>query len=157
MNKWIKSTATVKWIPGAATDAMKHHIKGSLEISSRDNKILHNEINNLKSNENWEKIASNFVSLLLSVKNEKTMVYISSLIIRNEQLDNKRKEVNDFIKQRCLTMHLLFIDNQNIKIGMLKKVACTLMKMRQNGWWKTFCFNVTKWYETILLYQQKFF
>ena len=55
-----------------------------------------------------KKIASNIVDLGLSLKNEKTMVYISSLVIRNDKLDKKRKEVNDFIKQQCLTNHLYY-------------------------------------------------
>ena len=55
--------------------------------------------NNLKSDDNSEKIPSDIVDLGLSVKNEKTMVYVSSLIIRNDRLDKKWKEVNDFIKQ----------------------------------------------------------
>lgn len=47
------------------------------------------------------------------------MVYISSLVIRNDKSDKKRKEINDFIKQQYLTKHLLFIDN--IKLGLLNK------------------------------------
>ena len=47
------------------------------------------------------------------------MVYISSLVITNDKSDKKRKEINDFIKQQCLTKHLLFIDN--IKLGLLNK------------------------------------
>ena len=54
--------------------------------------------NNLKSDDNSEKIANDIVDLSLSVKNEKTMVYISSLVIRNDKLGKKRKEVNDVIR-----------------------------------------------------------
>ena len=83
--------------------AMKHYLKDRLEDSSPDNIILHHRINNLKSDNDSEKIASDIVNLGLSGKNEKTMVYISSLVIRNDKLDKKRKEVNDFIKQQCFT------------------------------------------------------
>ena len=63
--------------------------------------------NNLKSDNNLEKNANDIVNLGLSVKNENTMVYISSLLIRNDKLDKIRKEVNDFIKPQYLTNHSL--------------------------------------------------
>ena len=110
LNKRMKSAVSVRCIPGATTNAMKHHLKGCLEDSSPDNIILHHETNNLKSADNSEKIASDIVNLGLSVKNEKTKVYISSLVIRNDKLDKKLKEVNDFIKKHYLTKHLSFID-----------------------------------------------
>ena len=94
----MKCTVTVRCIPGATTNAMKHHLKGCLEDSSPNSIILRCGTNNLKSDDNSEKIASDIVNLGLSVKNEKTMIYISSLVIRNEKLDKKRKKVNDFIK-----------------------------------------------------------
>ena len=95
----MKSTVSVRCIPVTTTNAMKHHLEGCLEDTSSDNVILHHGTNNLKSDDNSEKIASNIVDLGLSVNNEKSMVYISSLIIRNDELHKKRKEVNDFIKQ----------------------------------------------------------
>ena len=94
----MKSTVLVRCIPGPTTNAVKHHLKGCLEDTSPDNLILHHGTNKLKSDDNSEKIASNIVDLVLSLKNEKTMVYISSLIMRNDKLDKKRKEVNDSIK-----------------------------------------------------------
>ena len=90
-------------------NAMKHHLKSCLEDSYPDNKILHHSTNNLKSDNNSEKIASDIVNLGLSVKNGKTMVYLSSVAIRNDRLDKKRKEVNYFLKQKCFTNHLFFL------------------------------------------------
>ena len=95
----MKSTVSVGCVPGATTNAMKHQLKSCLEDTSPDNLVLHHGTNNLKNDDNSEKIASDIVDLGLSVKNEKTMVYISSLIIRNDKLDKKRKEVDDSIKQ----------------------------------------------------------
>ena len=100
---------------------MKHHLNGCLKDSSPDNIKLPHGTNNLKSDDNSEKIASDIVNLGLSVKNETTMVYISSLVIRNDKLDKKRKEISDFIKQLCLTNNLFFKDNENINLGMLNK------------------------------------
>ena len=73
----------------ATTNAMIRRLRGCLEDTSPDNLILHHGTNNLKSDDNSEKIASDIVDLGLSVKNEKTMVYISSLIIRNDKFYKK--------------------------------------------------------------------
>ena len=62
---------------------MEDHLKGCLEDSSPDNKILHHETNNLKSDDNSEKVATFIVHLGLLVQNEKTIVNILSLVIRN--------------------------------------------------------------------------
>ena len=66
-------------------------------------------------------------------------------------LSMKRKEVNDFIKQQCLTNHLCFIDNENINLRMLNKSG---LRINENGakWFvNNFCFSMTKWHETICL------
>ena len=147
----MKTTVSVRCILGATTNAMKHHLKGCLEDTSPDNLILHHGTNNLKSDDNSEKIASDIVDLGLSVKNEKTMVYISSLIIRNDKLDKKRKEVNDFIKQQCLTNHLCFIDNENINLRMLNKSGLHLNENGTKRLVNNFFFSMTKWHETISL------
>ena len=65
----MKSAVSVRCIPGATTNAMKHHLKGCLEDSSPDNIILHHGTDNLKSEDISEKIASDNVNLGLSVKN----------------------------------------------------------------------------------------
>ena len=49
-------------------NAMKHHLKGCLEDSSPDNIIINHGTNNLKSDDNSEKIAIDIFNLGLSVK-----------------------------------------------------------------------------------------
>ena len=41
LNKQMKSTVSVRCIPRATTNAMKHHFKGCLDDTSPDNLILH--------------------------------------------------------------------------------------------------------------------
>ena len=72
------------------------------------------------------------------------MVYISSLVIRNNKLDKKRKEVNDFIKQQCLSNHLVFIDNENINLGTLSKSVIHLNENDAKRLVNNFCFSMTK-------------
>ena len=49
------------------------------------------------------------------------MAYISSLVIRNDKLDKKRKKVNEFMIKKCLTKHFLFVDDENVKLAILNK------------------------------------
>ena len=128
----------------ATTNAMIRRLRGCLEDTSPDNLILHHGTNNVKNDNDSEKIASDIVDLGLSVKNEKTMVYISSLIIRNDKLDKKRKEVNDSIKQQCLTNHLCFIDNENINLRMLNKSGLHLNENGTKRLVNNFFFSMTK-------------
>ena len=75
----------------------------------------------MKDDSTSENAATDIVNLGLSVKNEKTIVYISSLIIRNDKLDIKRKEVNEFIEKQCIFNQLLFLYNKDINLGTLNK------------------------------------
>ena len=79
------------------------------------------------------------------------MVYISSLIIRSNKLDEKRKEVNDLIKQQCLTNQLCFIDNENINLRMLNKSGLHLNENGMKRLGNNICFSMTEWHETIYL------
>lgn len=75
----------------------------------------------MKGSNTSENASTDIVNLGVSVKNEKTIVYISSLIIRNEKLDKNWKQVDELIKKQWLVNHLLFLYNENIKLGMLNK------------------------------------
>ena len=81
---------------------MKHYLKGCLEDSSPDNIILHHGTNNPKSDNNSEKISRDIVNLGLSVKNEMTMVYISSSVIRNDKLYKKEKKLMIILNSNTL-------------------------------------------------------
>ena len=48
----------------------------------------------LKSGNLSQKIATDIVNLALTIRSEKTKVFISGLTIRNDNLDKRRKEVN---------------------------------------------------------------
>ena len=124
---------------------MKHHLQGCLDDIFPDNIIIYHGTNNLNIDDNSEKIASNIVDLGLSVKNEKTMVYISSLVIRNDKLDKNEKKLMILFKlQQCLTNHLRFIDNENINLRMLNKSGLHLNKNGTKRLVNNFCFSMTK-------------
>ena len=84
------------------------------------------------------------MNLGLPIKNEKTIVYISSLVINNDKLIKKRKEVHDFMKQQCLTNYLLFLDDESIDLEILNKSGLHLNENITKWSVNIFCFSMTK-------------
>ena len=101
LNKRMKSSYAVKSIPGATTKGIKHHVKGRLEDNSPDSIILHVETSNLKNKESIEDIAYDIMDVAISITNENTNVFRSGLTVRNDRLNDKRKNVNNLLKRRC--------------------------------------------------------
>ena len=66
---------------------MAHHVNGCREDISPDTEISHHGSNDLKSGDTSEKIATDIVSLALTIQSEKTKAFISGLTIRNDNLD----------------------------------------------------------------------
>ena len=91
LNKRMKSSVTVKSIPGVTTKDMKHHIKGCLEDNSVDSIILHVETNNLKNKESVEDIANDVKNTAMLIRNEKTSVFVSDLTVQNNRFNDKGK------------------------------------------------------------------
>ena len=100
LNKRMKSNVSVRSIPGTSTNAKIHHVKECLEDISPDTVILPHVTNDLKSGNTSEKIATDIVNLALTIQNEKTKVFISGLTIRNDSLDKRRIEVNQFLERK---------------------------------------------------------
>ena len=121
LNKRMKSNVSVRSIPGTSTNGMVHHVKECLEDISPDTVMLNHETNDLKNVNTSEKIATGIFNLALTIQSEKIKVFISGLTIRNENLDKRRKEVNQLLERKCLVAKLSYIDNQNINLKMLNQ------------------------------------
>ena len=133
LNKRMKSTVSVRSIPGASKSGMAHHVKGCLEDISPDTVILHHGTNDLKSSNTSEKIAADIVNLVLTIQNEKTKVFTSGLTVRKDDLDKRRKEVNQPFERKYLVEKLGFIDNQNINLKMLNQSGLHLNEYGTRG------------------------
>ena len=72
----MTSIVLVRSISDATTKAMKHHVMGCLEDESSDTILLHPGINDLRSEESAEKIASNIINVALSAKNKKKTLFM---------------------------------------------------------------------------------
>ena len=110
---------------------MKHHVKGCLEDNSPDSIILHVVTNNLKNKESVEDIANDIMGVAVSIRNEKTNVFVSVLTVRNDRLNDKGNNVNSLLKRKCDEEKTCFVvDNTNINVGMLNNSDLHLNEQR---------------------------
>ena len=96
---------------------MKRHVRGCLEDNSSDTVILHFGTNNLKNNENGEDIATDIMNLAISVK--KQTVVVCGINFRNDKINDKGKNINSLLKQKCEEEKIVFVGNANITVSML--------------------------------------
>ena len=101
LNKRMKSTVSVRSIPGSSTNGMAHHVKGCLEDISPDTVILHHGTSDMNIDNTSVKIATNKVNLASTIQSEKSKIFISGMIIRKS-----------FINKG-------FIGNQNVNLKLL--------------------------------------
>ena len=126
---------------------MKHHVKGCLEDNSPDSIILHVVTNNLKNKESVEDIANDIMGVAMSIRNEKTNVFVSVLTVRNDRLNDKGNNVNSLLKRKCDEEKTCFVvDNTNINVGMLNNSDLHLSEQRTTRFVNNFCMDtvVTK-------------
>lgn len=98
---------------GARTSAMKHHANASLEFDP-DVYAVHIGTNDLKLEKSPSEIANNILEIGLQLMNDHNKVFISSIVTRRDDSNEKGKKVNDFLKLRCPNYLLGYIDNSNI-------------------------------------------
>ena len=142
LNKRMRSTVSVRSIPGATTKGMIHHVKGCLEDTSPDFIILHHGTNDLNSNSTSEEIADKILNLAASIKTSKNQVFVSGLVIRKDKLNKKGNEVNELLKNEYGIRQLSFIDNKNICLGMLSKSGIHLNEYGTTRLVNNFCFSM---------------
>ena len=97
----MKSTVSVRSIPGSSTNGMAHHIKGCLEDISPNTVILHHGTSNMNIDNTSVKVATNIVNLASTIQSQKSKIFISGMIIRKRFVNKS------------------FIDNQNINLKLL--------------------------------------
>ena len=142
LNKRMRSTVSVRSIPGATTNGMIYHVKGCLEDTSPDFIILHHGTNDLNGNSTSEEIADKILNLAASIKTSKNQVFVSGLVIRKDKLNKKSNEVNALLKNKCGIKQMSFIDNKNIKLGMLNKSEIHLNETGTTRLVNNFCYSM---------------
>ena len=104
----------VKSFPGATVQDMQDYAKPILR-KKPDTVIYHAGTNDLASKNVTETI-DEIRMQLTNIKKSGIRVLASSLTVRNDKLDTKRKEVNHLLKTLCTEEDIEFIDNENVTL-----------------------------------------
>ena len=95
---------------------MDFYIKPSLKHKP-DSMIIHVGTNNLRSKESSDEITDNILKHAMDAKKKINEVAISSIVIRDDDLYCKGKQVNNILQRKVAEYELCFIDNNNLKIS----------------------------------------
>ena len=98
---------------GARTSAMKHHAKASEDFSS-DIYLGHAGTNDLKLEKTPDEIANDLLEIGLQLKKGDNKVFISGILTRRDNYNEKGKKDNECLKLRCSNYLLDYIDNSGI-------------------------------------------
>ena len=110
----------VKCFPGANVTDMIDYSKPSLR--RKPNVIIyHAGTNSLNTEEQPNKIAKDIIKQAIDMKTDHNKIFISSILFRNDKLNEKGMIVNDFLKIKCSDLDLCYIDNSNITNAHLNK------------------------------------
>ena len=99
---------------GSKVDCMKDYMKPCIRENNPYHLIFHVGTNDVSSNKKAKSIAESVVSLVKEVKASKRDVSISSIILRNDNWNNKVMEVNSYLKDLCESNDIPFINNTTI-------------------------------------------
>ena len=91
---------------------MSSYVKPTLE-EKPDITILHMGTNNLSSEGEPDKIANNIVDVAVACKQTGCEVIISALLPRGDKFSDKAKEVNDNLKELCLSKNISLMEHHN--------------------------------------------
>ena len=105
--------AYVRSQSSATTQDMKDHVNPSRKYKP-ELYILHCGTNDLRTRKQPVEIANEIIELALDLKTDENEVAVSSIVVRNDKLDSKGKEVNDFLEIKSSQFNLGFIKHNNI-------------------------------------------
>ena len=106
----------VKSFPGAKSKQMKHFMHETLRNEHLDHVIVHAGTNDLQLDESPHKIANSIVNnLMSSIENYDTILSISAITCRDDELRHKARQVNNILRVSCKERNIGFIEHDNIQ------------------------------------------
>ena len=105
----------VKHFSGAKTEDMNYYIKPTQEKQPVQI-IIHFDTNDLRGNKNSDEITNEIVEFENSIKTGENNVVVSSIVSRKDRFNNKAKEVNENLKDKCEEHNLQLIQHHNINL-----------------------------------------
>ena len=76
--------------------------------------IFHAGTNDLRFGKRPEEIADEIIEVAASLQTNENEVAVSAIVTRNDNLNDKGKRVNEFLKLKTRQFDLAFIDHSNI-------------------------------------------
>ena len=107
-----KKHVVVKHFSGAKIEDMKHYVKPTQEKQPAQI-IIHIGTNDLPANKNTDEIANKIVGFTNSIKTSENNVVVSSIVSRKDRFNNKAKEVNENLKDKCEEHNLQLIQHHS--------------------------------------------
>ena len=98
---------------GAKTSAMKHHANASKEFEN-DIYVCSFGTNDLILDDTTDVIGKRIIDVSLQLKEDVNQVFVSSILPRKDNLNEKGTKVNDYLRSRCQDYGLRFIDNSGV-------------------------------------------
>ena len=109
-----KRKVYVRQFSGSKADCMKDYMKPCIRENNPDHLIFHVGTKDVLSNKTAKCIAESILSLSKEVKASKLDVSVSSIILRNDNWNNKVMEVNSYLMDLCESNDISFINNATI-------------------------------------------
>ena len=109
-----KERIFIKSFPGSTIECMHDYIKPSLKYDP-EQIIIHIETNDLRREKEPNEIAEEILQLALNIETDENDVSISTILPRNDELNEIGMMVNDVLKLKCSEYNIGFMDNNNFK------------------------------------------
>ena len=103
----------VKYFSGAKIEDMKHYLKPRQEKQLAQI-IVDVGNNDLPDNKNSDETANKILEFANSIKTSENNVTVSSMVSRKDRFNNKAKEGNEKLKDKCEQPNLQLIQHDNI-------------------------------------------
>ena len=97
----------VKCFSGSRVQCMKDHMNPSIR-EKPDHTTLHIGTNDLNSDIPSDLTAKSIVDLAITLKNSSQNVIVSSIIMHNDNFNDKAMEVNGYLKQLYIGKNIFF-------------------------------------------------
>ena len=108
-----KYLVKVRSFNSAKTRCMQDHVKPTIRDFNPEHIIIHVGTNDLNSEKTASQIANSIVELALSLKSESNKIYISLIVPRYDELNNKVNEVNFRLMNMCQARNIAYINHSD--------------------------------------------
>ena len=92
---------------------MKHYVKSTREKQPAQI-IIHVGTNDLPSNKNSDEVVNEIVEFAISIETNENNVVVSGIVSRKDRFNNKTKEVNENLKDKCEKHNLQLMQHNKI-------------------------------------------